>query len=165
MRYLSLAAKKSSARVGRKTTARKTRTKKLSAGTYIVPRGHVSVAIPAFWTLRQTNDDLEIEAPSGSTSVIVTAFQRNGRTQPLDAREYLKHFLETAPRNGKLSLQSSTKTRAAARYRDAEGDNWEVAFITNGTTLLMATCNTSLASTHKEAKTGIGVLDSIAVKK
>ncbi len=159
-----MAAKKSAARI-RKTTGKKSRTKKTSAGTYIVPRGHVSVAIPAFWTLRQTNDDLEIEAPSGSTSVIVTAFQRNGRTQPLDAREYLTHFLETAPRNGRLNLQRSTKTRAAAKYRDEEGDYWEVAFITNGTTLLMATCNTSLPSTHKEAKTGIGVLDSIAIKK
>jgi len=33
-------------------------------GTYTVPRGHVSIAVPTFWTLRQTNDDLEIEARS-----------------------------------------------------------------------------------------------------
>lgn len=130
-------------------------------GTYIVPRGHVSIGIPPFWTLRQTNDDLEVEAPSGATSVIVTAFQRNGRNQPLDAREYLDHFLKTAPSNGRLRKERGSKLRAAARYKDPEGDHWEVAFVTNGTTLLMATCNTSLPLTHKDSKTGLQVLSSL----
>ncbi len=143
-----------------KTKKRKT-ARKSAAGTYIVPRGHVSIAVPSFWTLRQTNDDLEVEAPSGSTSVIVTAFQRDGRNQPLDAREYLDHFLETAPRNGRLKMERGTKQRAVARYKDPEGDQWDVAFVTNGNTLLLATCNTSFPSSHKEAKTGIQVLESL----
>lgn len=159
-----MANKKSSRSSARKssvkTKARKT-TKKSAAGTYIVPRGHVSIGVPSFWTLRQTNDDLEVEAPSGSTSVIVTAFQRNGRNQPLDAREYLDHFLETAPKNGRLKMERGTKQRAVARYKDPEGDHWDVAFVTNGNTLLLATCNTSFPSSHKEAKTGIQVLESL----
>jgi hypothetical protein len=138
---------------------------KLSAGTYTVPRGHVSIAVPSFWTLRQTNDDLEIEAPSGATSVIVTAFQRNGRSRPLDAREYLDHFLETAPKNGRLQRDHGTKQRATAHYKDPDGDHWNVAFVTDGHTLLLATCNTSFPTTNKEAKTGFQVLDSVTIRK
>jgi hypothetical protein len=155
-----LANKKSSRKSVRKTAAKKTSAKS-AVGIYTVPRGHVSIAVPTFWTLRQTNDDLEVEAPSGSTAVIVTAFQRNGRNQPLDAREYLDHFLETAPKNGRLKAAPGTKKRAVARYKDPEGDHWDVAFVTNGNTLLLATCNTSFPSTHKEAKTGLQVLDSL----
>lgn len=138
---------------------------KFSAGTYTVPRGHVSLAVPPFWTLRQTNDDLEVEAPSGATSVIVTAFQRNGRSQPLDAREYLDHFLETAPKDGRLQRDRSTKQRATARYKDPDGDHWDVAFVTDGATLLLATCNTSFPRTAKEARTGSQVLASITIGK
>ncbi len=138
---------------------------KLSAGTYTVPRGHVSIAVPAFWTLRQTNDDLELEAPSGATSVIVTAFQRDGRNPSLDAREYLGHFLETAPKNGRLQRDRGTKHRATARYKDTEGDHWEVAFVTDGATLLLATCNTTFPTTNKEARTGFQVLESVTIHK
>jgi hypothetical protein len=146
-----------------KTKSRKPATK-LSAGTYTVPRGHVSLAIPPFWTLRQTNDDLEVEAPSGATSVIVTAFQRNGRSQALDARECLEHFLETAPKNGRLQREHGTRQRATARYKDPDGDSWQVAFVTDGATLLLATCNTSFPKTNKEAKTGFQVLDSVTIR-
>ena len=138
---------------------------KLSAGTYTVPRGHVSLAVPPFWTLRQTNEDLEVEAPSGATSVIVTAFQRNGRSQSLDAREYLDHFMETVPANGRLQRDHGSKQRATARYKDPDGDHWEIAFVTNGNTLLLATCNTSFPKSHKEAKTGFQVLESVAIRK
>lgn len=160
-----MATKKSSQNSVRKTAAKKSRAKKQSTksatGTYTVPRGHVSIAVPTFWTLRQTNDDLEVEAPSGSTAVIVTAFQRDGRNEPLDAREYLDHFLETAPKNGRLKMERGTKKRAVARYKDPEGDHWDVAFVTNGNTLLLATCNTSFPSSHKEARTGVQVLESL----
>lgn len=138
---------------------------KFSAGTYTVPRGHVSLAVPPFWTLRQTNDDLELEAPSGATSVIVTAFQRNGRARPLDAREYLDHFLETAPKNGRLQRDHGSKQRATARYKDPDGDHWDVAFVTDGATLLLATCSTSFPTTNKEAKTGFQVLESVTIRK
>ncbi|HEU5402056.1 MAG TPA: hypothetical protein VFU86_11910 [Terriglobales bacterium] len=151
------------AKVASKSNSRKT--SKLSAGTYTVPRGHVSIAVPAFWTLRQTNEDLEVEAPSGATSVIVTAFQRNGHKQKLDAREYLEHFLETAPENSRMKRDRGTKQRARARYKDGEGDHWEVAFVTDGATLLLATCNTSFPTTNKEAKTGFQVLDSVTIRK
>lgn len=121
--------------------------------------------MPSFWTLRQTNDDLELEAPSGSTSVIVTAFQRNKEHRALDAREYLEHFLETAPKNGNLKRAAGTRLRCGARYKDPEGDTWNVAFVANGQTLLLATCNSSLPPAHKEAKTGLQVLESIRLKK
>jgi hypothetical protein len=158
-----LANKKNSRIPVSRKAAKKTTKKgaKSAVGTYTVPRGHVSIAVPTFWTLRQTNDDLEVEAPSGATAVIVTAFQRNGRNDLLDAREYLDHFLETAPKNGRLKTERGTKKRAVARYKDPEGDHWDVAFVTNGNTLLLATCNTSFPSTHKEAKTGVQVLESL----
>lgn len=133
-------------------------------GTYTVPRGHVSLAVPAFWTLRQTNDDIEVEAPSGSTSVIVTAFQRHKGYRELDAREYLAHFLETATMNGTLKKAKGSRHRAAARYKDPDGDGWNVVFIANGSTLLLGTCNSSLPAAHREVKTGVSVLDSIRLK-
>lgn len=136
----------------------------MAAGTYIVPRGHVSLSVPPFWTLRQTNDDIEVEAPSGSTSIIVTAFQRTKGYGALDAREYLEHFLEKAQKNGNLKRAPGTRRLATARYKDPEGDNWKVAFVANGSTLLLATCNTSLPAAHKEAKIGISVLESIRLK-
>jgi len=130
-----------------------------------VPRGHVSLAVPPFWTLRQTNEDIEVEAPSGATSVIVTAFQRNGRSQSLDAREYLDHFLQTAPKDGRLQRDRGTRQRASARYKDSDGDHWEVTFVTDGATLLLATCNTSFRMANKEARTGFQVLESIRISK
>lgn len=70
-------------------------------GTYITPKGNVSIGIPAFWSLRQTNDDLEVESPSRKTSVIVTAFQRENGVAKLDARAYLEHFLQSASMKGR----------------------------------------------------------------
>ncbi len=135
--------------------------RKSNPGTYIVPRGHVSLSVPPFWTLRQTNEDIELEAPSGSTSVIITAFKRNRAFLALDAREYLAHFLRTAPKNGNLKRDKGTRNRATARYKDPEGDHWTVAFIANSSTLLLATCNTSLTQPQREARAGRGILDSI----
>lgn len=155
--------KKRSPKRSTKTKSRKPA--KLSAGTYTVPRGHVSLAVPPFWTLRQTNDDLELEAPSGATSVIVTAFQRNGRSHKLDAREYLNHFLETAPANSRLQRERGTNQRATARYKDPDGDHWNVAFVTDGATLLLATCSTSFPTSNREAKTGFQVLESVTIRK
>ena len=151
------------ARRKKKTALKSTSSKKSVAGTYTVPRGHVSLAVPPFWTLRQTNEDIEVEAPSGSTSVIVTAFQRKG-VKTLDAREYLAHFLETVPANGSLKHAPGKRTRASAKYKDPDGDYWNVAFIANTNTLLLATCNSSMPTRHREAKTGISVLESVRLK-
>lgn len=151
--------------IKRSTNTKFRKRTKLSVGTYTVPRGHVSLAVPPFWTLRQTNEDIEVEAPSGATSVIVTAFQRNGRRQSLDAREYLDRFLGTAPANSRLQRDRGTKQRATARYKDSDGDHWEVAFVTDGATLLLATCNTSFPTANKEAKTGFQVLESVTIRK
>ena len=134
------------------------------SGLYTVPSGNVSVSVPAFWTLRQTNDDLEVEGPSGKTSVIITAFQRQKDFKALDAREYMQHFLETANSNGRLRADNGTKLRSSARFRDVDGDNWEVLFLTNGNTLLLATCNSSEPRTGKESKIGLKVLDSLKLK-
>ena len=91
----------------------KTTRKHCNPGIYTVPRGHVSIAVPAFWTLRQTNDDLEIEAPSETTSVIVTAFKQDKTTGPLDARDFLKRFMQTAPSDGRGKVEKGTRQKAS----------------------------------------------------
>jgi hypothetical protein len=133
-------------------------------GTYIVPRGHVSIAVPTFWNLRQTNDDIQVESEASETTVIVTAYHRNEGVKPLDARDYLQHFLDTAPVAGRLQTGESTKRQASARFRDEEGDNWFVRFLSNGETLLLATCHSNRPLTSREGKTGVSVLDSIKLK-
>ncbi len=165
------AAKKTSTRksiqASVKTTAPKTPTNGKNGfhpGTYIVPRGHVSIAVPTFWSLRQTNDDVQVESEASETTVIVTAYQRNDGVKALDARDYLKHFLDTAPVAGRLQTGDSSKQRASARFRDEEGDNWFVRFISNGQTLLLATCHSNRPLTSREGKTGVAVLDSIKLK-
>jgi hypothetical protein len=151
----------------RTTPGKSTRSKngnRSKTGIYLSPRGDVSIGVPAFWTLRQTNDDLEVESPTGSTSVIVTAFKRDGKTK-LDSREYLAHFLETAHTKSRPKLNGNTSAHAKARFRDVEGDNWEVLFLSNGKTLLLATCNSGLPSNGQEAKLGLAVLSSLKLKK
>ena len=129
-----------------------------------MPRGHVSIAVPTFWSLRQTNDDIQVESEASETTVIVTAYQRNADVKSLDARDYLKHFLDTAPVAGRLQTGDSSKQRASARFRDEEGDNWFVRFISNGQTLLLATCHSNRPLTSRDGKTGVAVLDSIKLK-
>jgi hypothetical protein len=162
------AAKKTSTKAPAQATAKavapKTTKNGFHPGTYIVPRGHVSIAVPTFWSLRQTNDDLQVESEASETTVVVTAYQRNADVKSLDARDYLKHFLDTAPVAGRLQTGDSSKQRASARFRDEEGDNWFVRFISNGQTLLLATCHSNRPLTSREGKTGVAVLDSIKLK-
>ncbi len=160
------AAKKTSPKASTavKTPAPKASTNGFHPGTYIVPRGHVSIAVPTFWSLRQTNDDIQVESEASETTVIVTAYQRNADVKSLDARDYLKHFLDSAPVAGRLQTGDSSKQRASARFRDEEGDNWFVRFISNGQTLLLATCHSNRPLTSREGKTGVAVLDSIKLK-
>src|SRR5208337_1851904 len=128
-------AKKNPARIA-KTITPKATSNGFHPGTYIVPRGHVSIAVPTFWSLRQTNDDIQVESEASETTVIVTAYHRNPGVKALDARDYLQHFLDTAPVAGRLQTGESTKRQASARFRDEEGDNWFVRFLSNGETLL-----------------------------
>jgi hypothetical protein len=162
------AAKKTSTKTSTTASAKvptaKARTNGFHPGTYIVPRGHVSIAVPTFWSLRQTNDDIQVESEASETTVVVTAYQRNDGVKALDARDYLKHFLDTAPVAGRLQTGDSSKQRASARFRDEEGDNWFVRFISNGQTLLLATCHSNRPLTSREGKTGVAVLDSIKLK-
>ncbi|HEX8925244.1 MAG TPA: hypothetical protein VF786_05600 [Terriglobales bacterium] len=158
-------ATKTAARKGAKKTAPKNRSQKFMPGTYVVPRGNVTVAVPTFWTLRQTNEDLELDGPTGDTSIVVNAYQRNSDYRALDARDYLKHFLETAPHEGRISVLEQSKARASARFRDGEGNNWQVVFVSNGHLLLLATCSTPGPLTSKEGRTAVGVLDSLRMKK
>jgi hypothetical protein len=155
---------KTSPRASAKAATAKPSTNGFHPGTYIVPRGHVSIAVPTFWSLRQTNDDLQVESEASETTVIVTAYQRNADVKSLDARDYLKHFLDSAPVAGRLQTGDSSKQRASARFRDEEGDNWFVRFISNGQTLLLATCHSNRPLTSREGKTGVAVLDSIKLK-
>ena len=163
--------KKAARKTSAKKTAAKTKpqakssSKSFLPGTYVVPRGNVSIAVPTFWTLRQTNEDLELDAPTGDTSIVVNAYQRNANYRLLDARDYLKHFLETAPHEGRVSVLEQTKAKASARFRDGEGNHWQVLFVSNGDTLLLATCSTPGPITGKAARTALGVLDSLRMKR
>ena len=162
------AAKKTSAKTSTQapavTTTPETTRNGFHPGTYIVPRGHVSIAVPTFWSLRQTNDDIQVESEASETTVVVTAYQRKEGVKSLDARDYLKHFLDTAPVAGHLQAGDSGKQRASARFRDEEGDNWFVRFISNGQTLLLATCHSNRPLTSRDGRTGVAVLDSIKLK-
>ncbi len=161
-------AKKGSVETPKKTpTSPKTssgkRANSFHGGSYVTPKGNVSIGIPAFWTLRQTNDDLEVESPSRKTSVIVTAFQRENGVAKLDAREYLEHFLQSASMKGRADAGQSGRSRAQSRFRDPEGDHWEIDVLTNGDTLLLATLNTSLPPRSKEPRVGAEILRTITL--
>ncbi len=139
--------------------------RKFRAGLYVAPQGNMNIAVPAFWTLRQTNDDIELEAPGGDSSVIVNAYQRNPDFHRLDAREYLRHFLTTIRGNGRATVTLNTSSRAAARFHDPEGDAWEAMFLSNGNTMLLATCNIHGKRTSKDAKVALEVLHSLKLKR
>ncbi len=133
-------------------------------GRYVTPNGNVSLGIPTFWTLRQTNDDLEVESPSRKTSVIVTAFRREKGVAKLDAREYLKHFLQSASIKGRAQAGKRTPSRAQSRFRDSEGDHWQIDVLTNGDTLLLATLNSSLPLRSQEPRVGAKILTALTLK-
>jgi hypothetical protein len=152
---------------GRKPVAKRANRKNslgLHGGTYITPRGNVTLGLPAFWTLRQTNDDLELDSPSGATSVIITAFHRERGFTRLDARDYLEQFLKTATAKGRRQIDQNARSRAVSRYRDPDGDYWQVEFLTDGDTLLLATMNSSLPPRSQEARTATQVLATIQLK-
>ena len=157
-------AAKSATQPAAKSTGRKAASNSFHPGTYIVPRGHVSIAVPTFWSLRQTNDDIQVESEASETTVVVTAYHRTDGVKPLDARDYLQHFLDTAPVAGRLQTGDSSRQQASARFRDEEGDNWFVRFISNGKTLLLATCHSNRPLTSRDGRTGVAVLDSIKLK-
>lgn len=160
------AANKRSAKTPKKNAASsKTRGRKKASGfqggSYVTPKGNVSIGIPAFWTLRQTNDDLEVESPSRKTSVIVTAFQRENGVARLDARQYLGHFLQSASMKGRADAGKSGPAHAQSRFRDPEGDHWQIEVLTNGDTLLLATLNSSLPPRSQEPRVGAEILRTI----
>ncbi len=160
------AAKKSSARSPKKNAASSNARKKAGGfhgGSYVTPKGNVSIGIPAFWTLRQTNDDLEVESPSRKTSVVVTAFQRENGVAKLDARQYLEHFLQSASMKGRPDGGKTGPARAQSRFRDPEGDHWQIEVLTNGDTLLLATLNSSLPPRSQEPRVGAEILRTITI--
>ena len=148
-----------------KKKAKTTKNHNGPSGTYLTPRGNVSIAVPPFWFFRQTNDDLELDSPTTATSIVVSAFQRSGRNEPLDSREYMKRFLETAPAAGRKTVTHSTKPRTIAQFKDAEGVDWRCEFLTDGTTLLLATLNSTEKRRSAELQTGFAVLDALRILK
>jgi hypothetical protein len=134
-------------------------------GTYITPQRNVTVSIPPFWFFRQTNDDLELDSPTTATSIVVSAFQRSGRREALDSREYMKRFLQTAPAAGRKQITLNTKARTIAKFKDGEGTLWQCGFLTDGTTLLLVTLNTTEKPKSPEMQAGMAVLDSVKILK
>ena len=139
--------------------------RKSANGTYVTPKRNVSLPVPPFWFFRQTNDDLELDSPTTSTSIVVSAFQSSGRRDPLDSREDLKRFLEPAPAVGRKTVTVNTKARTNAKFNAAEGAAWQCEFLTDGTTLLLATLNSTEPARAPEHKTGLDVLQSIKILK
>jgi hypothetical protein len=72
--------------------------------------------------------------------------------------------MQTAPSNGRGKVEKGTRQKASANFRDPEGDHWRVMFLSNGKTLLLATCNTSAPLVSREARTGAEVLESLKLK-
>jgi hypothetical protein len=72
--------------------------------------------------------------------------------------------MQTAPSNGRGKLEKGTRQKASAKFRDSEGDHWLVMFLSNGKTLLLASCNTSSPLISREARTGAQVIDSLKLK-
>ena len=160
--------KKSAKKAPAKTTAKRAARAKANnshGGTYLTPKRNVSVSVPPFWFFRQTNDDLELDSPTTATSIVVSAFQRNGRVDPLDSRDSMQRFLGTAPAAGRKNITLSTRARTIARFKDSEGANWQCEFLTDGTTLLLATLNSTEKPRSPELETGYAVLDSIKIVK
>jgi hypothetical protein len=162
------ATTKSSAKTRKKNAASskigsRKKTGGFHGGSYVTPKGNVTIGIPAFWTLRQTNDDLEVESPSRKTSVVVTAFQRENGVARLDARQYLEHFLQSASRKGRADAGKSGPAHAQSRFRDPEGDHWQIEVLTNGDTLLLATLNSSLPPRSQEPRVGAEILRTIRI--
>lgn len=134
-------------------------------GTYTTPKRNVSLSVPPFWFFRQTNDDLELDSPTTATSIVVSAFQRSGRREPLDSRDSMQRFLQTAPAAGRKTVTLSTKSRTVAKFKDGEGVAWQCEFLTDGTTLLLATLNSTEPARSPEHKAGLAVLQSIKILK
>jgi hypothetical protein len=155
--------KKSAKKSPAKATTK--RVKAAPAGTYLTPRKNVSLSVPTFWFFRQTNDDLELDSPTTATSIVVSAFQRTGRVEPLDSRDSMQRFLGTAPAVGRKNITLSTKARTVARFKDPEGANWQCEFLTDGTTLLLATLNSTEKPRSPELQAGYAVLNSIKIVK
>jgi hypothetical protein len=156
-------AKKAAAKGTKKTIRAKANHS--HGGIYLTPKGNVSIAVPPFWFFRQTNDDLELDSPTTATSIVVSAFQRNGRVDPLDSRDSMERFLGTAPAVGRKTVTLSSKARTIARFKDTEGANWQCEFLTDGTTLLLATLNSTVKGRSPELQAGLAVLDSIKIVK
>jgi hypothetical protein len=133
-------------------------------GIYTAPRGNVSIAVPAFWMFRQTNDDLQLVAPSGDVSLIVNAYSGNNGHGKIDARDHLDNLLASAPKQSRVKRDKASNKRAAARYKDTDGTSWCVEFITDGKLLLLAEISSTGALTTPEAKTAISALESLKIK-
>lgn len=143
----------------------KQRTSKTSKhGIYTAPKGNVTIAVPTFWGFRQTNDDLQLVSPSGETSLIVNAYSGNNGNGRLDARQHLDQLLASAPKQSRVKREAATRKRAAARYKDVDGNSWCVEFITDGKLLLLAELSSTGTLTAPEAKTALVAMESIKIK-
>jgi hypothetical protein len=134
------------------------------AGTYTTPSGNVLIDVPSFWMFRQTNDDLQLVSPSGEVSLIVNAYSNSNGHGKLDAREYLDHLLGSAPKQSRVTRDTATRLRAAARYKDTDGTSWCVEFITDGKVLLLAEISSNASLANPEGRTALGVLGSVKIK-
>ena len=60
-------------------------------------------------------------------------------------------FSQSASMKGRADAGKSGPSRAQSRFRDPEGDHWQIEVLTNGDTLLLATLNSSLPPRSRAA--------------
>ena len=108
---------------------------------------------------------IQVESEASETTVIVTALPAQSDVGKLGCAR-LPEALSARQLRSPDACRPATAAGAAAsaRFRDEEGDNWFVRFISNGQTLVLATCHTNRPLTSREGKTGVAVLDSIKLK-
>ena len=65
---------------------------------------------------------------------------------------------------GRPQTEKNGHSRAISRFRDQDGDCWQVEFLTDGDTLLLVTMHTSLKPRSEEARTAAQVLGTLRLQ-
>ena len=63
-----------------------------------------------------------------------------------------------------MAAANNTARLASARFRDADGGYWQVRFISNLKTLVLATCYSNQPPTSRDGRTASLVIESIKLK-
>lgn len=130
-------------------------------GLYVASSRRFRIGIPVCWKLCETEQEVQIESPSGKTAVTITTFKKVDPDSSIDSREHLTRFLNGAAVNGKPSILRWSRFRSSARFTDSRDVLWEVVFLTRRKRLLLGTCNSARGAAGDELQQGRRSLESI----